>query len=161
MQKQQHGFTLIELLVVITIIAILAAFLFANFAGARERTRDVKRKSELQQLRNALRLYYNDTQNYPDATSQKITCGIGLLCDWGTPFVVGSTTYMGQVPQEPLAPAVTYRYYVTATKDNFVLVGKLENQSDPDVATSQTRCQNATSDISYTPLAGEYIVCAE
>lgn len=160
MKRYRDGFTLIELLVVVTIIAILAAFLFSNFAGARERTRDVKRKSELQQLRNALRLYYNDTQNYPDVSSQKIVCGAGT-CDWGTSFTVSGTTYMGQLPQEPLAPAVTYQYDVTSTKDNFILVATLENQSDPDITSSQTRCQNALSDVSYTPAAGEYIVCAD
>ena len=57
-----RGFTLIELLIVITIIGTLAGLLFTNFSGARERARDSKRKSDVTQMKNALRLYYNDYQ---------------------------------------------------------------------------------------------------
>ena len=55
-----RGFSLIELLVVIAITAALIAVALPNFVGARERARDVKRKAEMAELRNALRLYYND-----------------------------------------------------------------------------------------------------
>lgn len=63
------GFTLIELLVVISIIGILAALLLANMAGIRDRADDARVKSNMKQLQNALRLYYNDTGKYPLGTS--------------------------------------------------------------------------------------------
>src|SRR3989344_4982995 len=67
--KQFHhnvGFTLIELLVVIAIIATIIAFAVPNFLGARQRAGDSKKKSEAQQLKNALRLNYNDYNKYPN-----------------------------------------------------------------------------------------------
>lgn len=62
---KRSGFTLIELLVVISIIGILAALFLANMVGVRERSRDAATKSNLTQLQNALRLYYNDNQRFP------------------------------------------------------------------------------------------------
>ena len=52
-----QGFSLLELLVVIAIIAVILAVAVANFVGARQRARDVRKKAELTQLKSALRLY--------------------------------------------------------------------------------------------------------
>src|SRR5260221_5566566 len=77
----KRGFTLIELLVVIAIIAILVAFVVSNFLGARQRAKDAKKKVELQQLKSALRLYYNDYSLYPgpNTTSSNTFDGCGSL----------------------------------------------------------------------------------
>jgi len=61
------GFTLIELLVAISIIATLTAILLPNFMGARERAKDSQKISDLNAVKNALRMYYNETQLYPPA----------------------------------------------------------------------------------------------
>ena len=60
---KKSGFTLIELLVVISIIATLTAILLPNFMGARQRATDSQKKQEMVSIKNALRLFYNDTQN--------------------------------------------------------------------------------------------------
>ncbi|MBU1088399.1 type II secretion system GspH family protein [Patescibacteria group bacterium] len=64
-----EGFTLIELLVGMFIIAMLTGLLLPNFMGARERARDASRKQDLNAMKNALRIYYNDNQAYPTGTS--------------------------------------------------------------------------------------------
>jgi len=51
------GFTLIELLVVISIIGILASLALVSYGGAQKQSRDTRRKSDLQQYRNALEGY--------------------------------------------------------------------------------------------------------
>lgn len=156
MQKKHNGFTLIELLVVITIIATLAAFLFSNFAGARERTRDIKRKNDLNEVKKALRLYYNDYQSYPTASNGQIAS-----YGWGAAFYSGSTTYMSVLPEDPLDDAThSYRYYTNAANtDNFLIVTTLENTSDPDIAKSKTQC---SQELSWgTVGANDYVVCAE
>lgn len=60
MSERSRGFTLLELLVVVTIIAILAAFLFPVFAQAREAARGAKCTSNLRQIATATLLYSND-----------------------------------------------------------------------------------------------------
>ncbi len=156
---KEKGFTLIELLVVVTIIATLAAFLFANFAGARERARDVKRKNDLEQVKKALRLYYNDTQSYPAASGTQI----GAYA-WGSAFTSGTTTYMAVLPLDPLNDAShKYLYYTNvANTDNFIIRTTLENGGDPDIEKSRVRC---AAELSWIPAPGlggnDLVVCAD
>lgn len=65
MKNFKKGFTLIELLVVIAIIGVLTAIIVPNFMGARERANDSKKKQDMETIKTALRMYYNDNQSYP------------------------------------------------------------------------------------------------
>src|SRR3972149_6088887 len=66
--KRKSGFTLIELLVVIAIIGILVTIVVVAIDPVKliGESRDAKKREELQQLKNALQLYYNDNNSYPD-----------------------------------------------------------------------------------------------
>lgn len=59
------GFTLVELLVVISIISLLSSVVFASVNSARAKARDARRVAELNQIRLALGLYYDDKNAYP------------------------------------------------------------------------------------------------
>ena len=61
---KSKGFTLIELLVVIAIIGLLSSTVMANLNTAREKSKDVRRKSDLVQIRTALELYYDKCGTY-------------------------------------------------------------------------------------------------
>lgn len=168
--KKNKGFTLIELLVVIGIIAILTGLGMSNFLGARERARDVKKKSELNQLKNALRLYYNDYQSYPKddksgniqgcGPTGQLTCGQAEDVSCSTAeFAAGgadgcATIYMKKLPffgsSPSEGPGFTYKQ-VGATGEDFLLETTLDNTSDPDIAASESRCQGCTK--------GSYCVC--
>lgn len=139
----KSGFTLIELLVVITIIGVLATLMIANFSGARARARDSRRKSDLNQLKTALRLYYNDNQAYPPSSGGEMTC-----CGFGESFTVNGEEYMRMVPEDPLntGPYV-YEYEQTDSGDGFRLSSQLENASDEDAQSSQLRCGIAPQDV--------------
>jgi len=63
----QRGFTLIELLVVIAIIGILSSIVLASLNSARQKGRDARRISDIQQLQLALELYYDANSQYPTA----------------------------------------------------------------------------------------------
>lgn len=63
--KNQRGFTLVELLVVIAIIGILATLLLLQLGVARQRARDAKRIADINQVRTALELNYDDNGQYP------------------------------------------------------------------------------------------------
>ena len=128
--KKQKGFTLIELLVVIFIIGILAGLLLPNFISARQRARDGQRKQDLQEIRTALRLYYNDNQSYP------ATDVFSFGGSWDG--------YMSEVPQDPLGGTSVYGYSVSDDGESLCLWASLENSADGDIAASSSRCPDCT-----------------
>jgi len=156
------GFTLVELLVVISVIGLLAALIMVNFNAARERARDVERKSDLDQIKKALRLYYNDKNVYPETslTGNKI-CGCDDPCrtyEWNAAFECGGMTYMKLLPNDPLFEQDATRFYEyqgAASGHDFCLWGELENKSDGDIAKSKARCSNCSVG------ADDYVVCAD
>lgn len=160
-QSARSGFTLVELLIVISIIGILARFLFVNFAEVRIRGRDTRRKSDLTSMKQALRLYYNDYQRYPasDEADRILGCGAdGIeICAWGSAFVAGSTTYMGELPADPInIGAQVYHYVQSDDGEDFQLWTVMENKSDQQAVPSQERCGVAEEDILDTV----FMVCA-
>lgn len=161
------GFTLIELLVVISIIGMLTALIVVNFNNARERARDVQRKSDLNHIKKALRMYYNDYGEYPvTGTGNTITgCGTagGTVCTWDgqSRWSAGSSmVYMKILSQDPLYSEQSYQYQQGATDQNFFLWATLENKSDGDICDSQVRCDGIVMG-NCAPAAGRYVVCAD
>ena len=61
----RKAFTLIEVLTVIAIIGILASLAVAMAVKALDRTRDANRVNNIQEIRNALEVFYNDNGYYP------------------------------------------------------------------------------------------------
>lgn len=170
MNLLKKGFTLIELLVVIAIIGILTAVVTTNLVGARERARDARRKGDLQAIGQALRIYYTDYQTYPTSTGGAINgCDPSHVsaCSWGSSFSTASSTYAGLLPVDPIstsAAPVSYFYHYGSSGNSFALIAKLENESDPDISASQTRCGNIYSGTitGYTKdVNHDYVVCAE
>ena len=166
--QKTEGFTLLELLVVIAIIGVLSSLLFINLTSVRERGRDLRRKSDLDQVKKALRLYYNDNQKYPaqnPSTANSSGSSISGYA-WGTPFAspvsAPTVTWMAMLPKDPSDPTAQYLYYSDA-KDKFCLIATLENPSDVDLTVAQTRC-SATCGIApalVQPTTGSkrYAVC--
>lgn len=136
--RVEKAFTLIELLVVIGIIGILVALTAFNFQQARERARDVQRKSELKQIQNALEMYKNDQmpQRYPNALTAL------------------TTTYLNTVPEDPMHKAgltwPDYSYVLGGTNLQYVLTTCLENRGDPDAAGGVSPCSASANGIIYT-----------
>ncbi|MBX4189993.1 prepilin-type N-terminal cleavage/methylation domain-containing protein [Candidatus Parcubacteria bacterium] len=67
--KNSRGFTLVELLVVIAIIGILATLLLLQLGVARQRARDAKRIADVNQVRTATELYFDDNGQYPQTAT--------------------------------------------------------------------------------------------
>ena len=125
----KKGFTLIELIVVIAIIGTLTGLIVNNLNDARARARDAKRKQDLGSFKTALRLYYNDNQTYPLDLSVDLTDYIKVMPEYDT-------------------------YTQDDSGNGFTIKVTLENLSDPDLTTSQTRCDGVDA-------ATDYVVCAD
>lgn len=160
--RYQRGFTLIELLVVISIISVLSGLILVNVVGVRERAADARRKNDLRQLKSALRLYYNDYNNYPAGTGTLDGCGANGtgVCSSGGVFSAGTgpTIYMNDLPQD-------FEYYSDGG-EGFILVTPLDNDSDVDATASQTRCDPAGRPPGYgyttNPIpTNDYFVCED
>lgn len=178
-----NGFTLVELLVVISIIAVIIAITMSNLLGARGRARDSVRKSNLSELKNALRLYYNDYQSYPPASTNApfiMGCGSdhGTLCP-ASPcttdeFSAGgtiaggctnSTVYMKRFPRTANGVDYAFQYFSSAdgSTDDFCLTTGLgddmENPADTEIAASQAEC--ATACAGHMTVGKTYVMCAD
>ncbi len=65
---RNNGFTLIELLVVATIIIILATLGVVSYRNASIRSRNGKRKADLEVVRQAMIMYRSEEGQYPVGT---------------------------------------------------------------------------------------------
>ncbi|HEX7041829.1 MAG TPA: type II secretion system protein [Patescibacteria group bacterium] len=131
LDNRQHGFTLIELLIVIAIIGILATLLMTNFIGVRQRARDAQRKSDVRQMQSALELYRADNGSYPAAVGSN---GLSTTCPTPQAFANGGTTYMAQVPCDPLGSSYYHsgNYFYKQVSNGYEIGACLENSADTD-----------------------------
>ncbi len=115
--NMKKGFTLIELLVVIAIIGILIAVGSISYARAVALSRDSRRKTDLEQLRQALETYRSDNASYPATGSLS-----SLQPD-----------YITTIPTDPKEGTAGYTYTYTRTSTTtYSLCAELENAtSDP------------------------------
>jgi prepilin-type N-terminal cleavage/methylation domain-containing protein len=181
MHEKKHGFTLIEILVVMGVIATIIGLVIPNFMGIRQRARDTVKKTNLGEIKTALRLYYNDYQVYPaaDTTSPYIlgcgtngttrcVSGSGTLCTTYEFAAGGATscdrTYMKKFPDMNGAAVAGYgwNYYQAASGDDFCAVTVLENPGDADIANTVARCGGTgPCGANCTAANRNYCLCAD
>ena len=63
--RDARGFTLIELMVVVVILGILAGLIIPKIMGRPEEAKRLKARMQIEQLEQALKLYYLDNGEYP------------------------------------------------------------------------------------------------
>ncbi len=162
---KKSGFTLIEILVVMAIISVLAVSGVTSYTASLRHGRDAKRKAEVEQMKNALRLYYNDYVKYPGSNAGGtaiLGCGaLGVTacpCAGDAAFASGnscSIVYMKQLPSEF---GTKMLYYQLSSGDDFLLKVPLEDTSDPSMAVTRTRCPGSGG---FTCNVGDYCACAD
>jgi len=135
-----RGFTMIELLVVMAILGILAVVGLSFFRTSQLKSRDAKRKSDLEQVQRALEMYYNDNGNYPAS-----------LTNWGEIFssdgTVNGTVYMKELPKDPSGNP-EYCYIKIDSPVSYKLYAKLENSQDPRILSPRS-CGGNTNAYNY------------
>ena len=139
---RSKGFTLIELLVVISIIGVLVAVSIFGLSGARESSRDARRKSDLEMIRAGLELYRSDCNAYP-ATQTAVG---GNLVGITPPTSCAATNkYITGYPGDPIPATRTYKY--TSVGTSYILCAALENAPSP--AMDVAGCGSCTTTCNY------------
>lgn len=128
---QAKGFSLIELLVVVALLGVVAGvvLLALNPLTIQKRSRDARRKADLEAIRQALELYRADNGEYP--ASSFMTDSLQPQ-----PWIAGLVPdYISELPVDPINNGA-YRYtYLSITAcgvnagDEYLLYAALESDS--------------------------------
>lgn len=106
-RKYSGGFTLIEILVAVSIIAVLSLSAFIVFGNLSKRSRDTRRQSDLEQLRQALEMYRSFYGFYP-----------ALGGAWVSASSLGASlvpNYIAAIPSDPKNTGIYVYYYKALT----------------------------------------------
>lgn len=134
---KKHGFTLIEILVAATLIALLASVGIVSYSSVTKRSRDAKRKSDIEQIRTALEMYRADYSSYPPVN----TTGYDTANNLSTHLVAAPYSYMPAIPSDP---KTDYHYSYKATNVSagsyfgYCLSAYLETEDPSDSCTPDT-----------------------
>lgn len=140
MESNKNAFTLIELLITMIILASLALLLIGNFMSSLTKGRDSKRKGDLNQLRQAIEMFYEDRRSYPyeKGTASNNLIDTSNYVNSNNSFIVSNKTYINRLPQDPNS---SFKY-VYVTDDNvgsyYRLFSCIENSNDTSEGVSQT-----------------------
>lgn len=125
--KSKSGFSIVELLISISIISLLASLTLSSIRTTRRNSRDMHRISDLNQIQNALELYFdqngsqypqaNTNCNTPATTADDENYGLQTLVNKG---------YIPQIPRDPHSSCYVYAT-LTAPANGFHLGATLED----------------------------------
>lgn len=134
MSTLKRGFTLIELLVVISIIGVLIGLSIFGLSGARQLSRDARRKSDLELIRSGIEIYKADCNVYPATISTG-----SPLSGSGTPSsCVVANTYIAKIPADPISGTRSYRYSSNGT--TYEICASLEQGSGTKTCGGSSNC---------------------
>ncbi|MCB9790677.1 type II secretion system protein [Candidatus Nomurabacteria bacterium] len=110
-KKLYKGFTLVELLIVMGIIAVLAVLGVAVARFAIQRANNIQHSDAVDELGNAMQLYYGDKREYPT---------VAEFTDFET--ALGASGVMGQyIDTFDAGGTATYYYFVTSDQQKYLL----------------------------------------
>ncbi len=146
MNKRQ-GFTLLEVLVSATIIAVLTTIGLVSFSSVNKRSRDVKRKGDLEQIRSALEMYRSDNSTYPGEYPRVV--GAGAFADAaGLSAALVTGSYMPSIPADPNEDNAYY-YQTTATSGQYTSYCICAHLETLPAGTTQSTCTSIHSSCNY------------
>jgi len=161
-KERKRGFTLIELLVVVAIIGVLSSVVLSSLVTARANARDTRRKSDLNQIKIAMVMYFNERGDWVGSTSG---CGYdGQGAGWfnyvGGPYpksIMQCLIDTGGAKQEIIDPTggransnptnniYNYMKYSCGVPSKVYIYAKLETVPQSSTATDGTCCPSCDS----------------
>ena len=132
--KESRGFTLLELIIVLGLISTMLLLVATVYSQSQKRSRDAKRKGDLNNIRSALELYRSNNSFYP-LNLTDLTTG---------------TVYLKSIPLDSFDPRQSYKYIPKSGCDNttvlcndYTLGTILENAPNPVCSVTITCPTNA------------------
>lgn len=128
MSRKNKGIALLEILIVVLVASALLVFSYTTVQGQLKKSRDGKRKADLEEIKISLYDYFFDNDCFPKT-----------LPGCGEELSVGKAKYIDSVPCDP--NAIEYNYQ---TEDNdcpqwFKILTNMENLTDFGI--EKTGCQ--------------------
>lgn len=118
----KKGFTLVELIIVLSLIAILVFVAIAFYRGQIFKSRDAKRKADLNRIKVAVEEYEKDHSCYPTPNL--------VVCNPGT----GLSPYLDKIPCDPITNASYFYDYQNSTCPTWYrMFSVLENSKDSSI----------------------------
>ncbi len=158
-RNRQNGFTLLELLVTATIIAVLTVIGVVSYSAVNKRSRDVKRKSDLEQIRSALEMFRSDYASYPSVGSGSWNSANGLDTGNNTTGLVNS--YLPAIPVDPLGSSQLYYYRAKAQSGSayygYCVCACLESTASCDGTNSTNLVSNSCDPGDVNSLCNYYL----
>ena len=134
------GFTLIELLMVIAILGVLATMVMFSVRNISPHTRDSRRRQDLDQIKNALEIYYTDHEGYP----ADITFGSALTAQ------DVDKTYMQKIPLDPAPTSYNYVYVAGEDEQSYTLYACIEDlESREGLTEIEQDCGDGCSNVCW------------
>jgi len=96
----KKGFTLIEILIVISIIGVLTGISTVSYTKSQGKTRDTQRKNDLESIKSALNLYYQQNSKYPPACTSHAP-DQGCYSTDSQPWIPDTTSVINTLPKDP------------------------------------------------------------
>ena len=145
--ENKRGFTIIELIVVIAIIAVLAVIVSTSVNFYVVKSRDARRKADIEPIQKALEMYYAEYSHYPISLNDTNDCPSQAWSNsndesWAN-LQTALAPYLSKLPEDPKQTtsgcpsrstgySYTYYRYYSSTCELYVLVYRLEIAEGPD-----------------------------
>lgn len=120
---KRRGFTLIEIMIVVAIVAILAIMAMFMMTNNLGKSRDGRRKTDLDRIKIAFEDYYGDKNTFPPSDILESCGGEGLR------------PYLSEIPCDPKQnKPYCYIYDADTNGQQYKVLASLEFASDPAIA---------------------------
>lgn len=122
----KNGFTILELLISVAIIALLSSIILVGISSIKERSRDTRRMSDVNEIQKALNLYFTNHNTFPVFPIEITITGEDAFST-----VLENEKLITAVPMDPMPSFGSYKYQSNTTGTNFYLNFCLETNTIP------------------------------